>query len=115
MIASTSDGDEPLPELFRLWILEWPAKATISWHWPGIGPQHSYSPFRYFLDQNCLDVHRTRIETMSIYETTTTNRWATGMSRIYKSIQLQVVNLRLSIHNCRQILVLGGDRAVTGI
>ncbi|KAJ7100022.1 hypothetical protein B0H15DRAFT_818401 [Mycena belliarum] len=34
-----------LPDDFRIWILEWPAKAVIGCHWPGL-PAKYFSEFR---------------------------------------------------------------------
>jgi hypothetical protein len=104
--VAASNCDEPLPELFQFWLLEWPAKATISWHWPGISPRHSSpsSPSRFYLDRNCFDINGTRVQTETIYKITKTERLAMGMSRTFETVKAQAV--KLTPH---QLIILGGD------
>ena len=37
-LATLEVHGRTLPDEFRCWILEWPAKAVIGWTWPGLDP-----------------------------------------------------------------------------
>jgi hypothetical protein len=42
-VAALENKGHILPDDFRCWLLEWPAKAVFGWVWPGLDPQFDMS------------------------------------------------------------------------
>jgi hypothetical protein len=103
-MVTALNGDEPLPDLFELWLLEWPAKDTICWHWPGISLPNP-SPFPLvtsYLHRNCLDFHHTSVQIVEISE------MVRPQVKSYVNVFVRVVDLNPWTWP-EQMIILGGE------